>query len=45
VVGVEGEGRWEGMIERFNMRGMFAAKMKSHLMLVVEAYEVIYVVM
>ena len=45
VVGVGIEGSREGMREKDIMLYMFAAKVYPHLMLVTEAYKVLYVVM
>jgi hypothetical protein len=45
LVGVRVERSWEGMVAKDIMLSMFAAKVKSHLMLSIEAYEAIYVVM
>jgi len=44
LVGGGVEGSWQGMKESYMVLSVFAAEVKSHLMLIVEAYEVMYVV-
>ena len=45
LVGGGVEGSWQGMKESYMVLSVFAAEVKSHLMLIVEAYEVRSVVM